>query len=88
VAAAKQWLGKHAPTATNSHATTEELLEMMFSMQSVSRLYNKDHRKVCWWSAVNNCESTVAAGGCEHRGGGISIDRSCYQAITSDDRTN
>jgi hypothetical protein len=33
-----------AATATDSHATTEELVKVMFTMQSVLRLYNKDHR--------------------------------------------
>jgi hypothetical protein len=32
---AKQWLNKHVPAATNTHATTE-LLDVLFSMQSVS----------------------------------------------------
>jgi hypothetical protein len=27
-AVAKQWLGKHVPAATNTHATIEELLEV------------------------------------------------------------
>jgi hypothetical protein len=35
MAVAGQQLGKHIPTAMNTHATTEELLDMVFSMQSV-----------------------------------------------------
>jgi hypothetical protein len=35
---------KHIPTATNPHATTEELLEMVFSTQSVPpRFYKQDN---------------------------------------------
>jgi hypothetical protein len=34
-AVARQWLGKHAPAATNIHATTEELLDAVFSMRFV-----------------------------------------------------
>jgi hypothetical protein len=40
---ARQWLGKHIPAATNMH-TTEELLEALFSMLSMSRLYNEDQQ--------------------------------------------
>jgi hypothetical protein len=31
---ARQWLGKHAPAAMNTHVTTEELLGMLFPMLS------------------------------------------------------
>jgi hypothetical protein len=31
-----QWLGKHVPAATNTHAAIEELLDAPFSMRSVS----------------------------------------------------
>jgi hypothetical protein len=34
-AIARQWRGKHVSTATNKHASTEELLEVVFSAQSV-----------------------------------------------------
>jgi hypothetical protein len=30
------------PAATNAHATTEELLDVAFSIGSVPRLYNED----------------------------------------------
>jgi hypothetical protein len=33
---ARQWLNKHVPVPTNSHATTEELLDASFSMQTTS----------------------------------------------------
>jgi hypothetical protein len=33
---AGQWLGKHVPTATNSYTAIEELLNMSFSVWSVS----------------------------------------------------
>jgi hypothetical protein len=32
----RQWLGKQVPVAMNTHATTEELLDALFSMRSVS----------------------------------------------------
>jgi hypothetical protein len=32
---ARQWLGKHVPTATNTYATKEELLDVVFFMQCV-----------------------------------------------------
>jgi hypothetical protein len=35
MAIARQWLSKHAPTAMDTHATTEELQEVVFSVQSV-----------------------------------------------------
>jgi hypothetical protein len=40
---ARQRRDKHVSAATNTHATTEELLEAMFSMQSVSMLYSDGH---------------------------------------------
>jgi hypothetical protein len=38
-----QQLSKHAPTVTGTH-TTEELLEAMSSVQSVTRLYSNDEQ--------------------------------------------
>jgi hypothetical protein len=40
MAVARQWLDKHVSAATDMHATIEELLETMFSMQSILRLYS------------------------------------------------
>jgi hypothetical protein len=39
---ARQRLGKYVPVATNTQATIEELLEMVFSVASALRPYNKD----------------------------------------------
>jgi hypothetical protein len=40
---AMQWLGsRQVMTATDMHATTEELLEGVFAVRSVPRLYNND----------------------------------------------
>jgi hypothetical protein len=36
MAIARQWLDKHVPAVTNTYATIEELLDAVFSMQSVS----------------------------------------------------
>jgi hypothetical protein len=46
MAIARQWLSTHAHMATDMHATMEELLDTVFSMQSVPRLYNKDETKM------------------------------------------
>jgi hypothetical protein len=35
---------KHASMVTNTHKTIEELLEVVFSMQSVPKLCNKDQQ--------------------------------------------
>jgi hypothetical protein len=43
MAVARQRLSKHFPTATNTHTTVEELLVVVFSMQSVLSLYDEDH---------------------------------------------
>jgi hypothetical protein len=40
LAIVRQQLGKHTPIATDMHATTE-LLEAVFSLWSVPRLYNE-----------------------------------------------
>jgi hypothetical protein len=36
----RQWLSKQAPLAMDMHATTEELLEAVFSMRPMPRLYD------------------------------------------------
>jgi hypothetical protein len=41
VVTGKQQHSKHITTATNQHATTEELLEIIFSMWSMPLLYNE-----------------------------------------------
>jgi hypothetical protein len=41
MAVAREWLGKHASAATDMHATIEELLEAVFSMRSMQRLYKE-----------------------------------------------
>jgi hypothetical protein len=33
----RQWFSEHVPMATDMHATTEELLEMVFPAQSMQR---------------------------------------------------
>jgi hypothetical protein len=38
---AGHWLGKHVPLATNTHTTIEELLETVFSVQAVLKLYRE-----------------------------------------------
>jgi hypothetical protein len=35
MAGARQWHSKHVPVATNTHSTTEELYDVVFSMQPV-----------------------------------------------------
>jgi hypothetical protein len=44
MAMARQQLGKHFPTAVDSQAAIGELLEAMFSVLLVPRLYNEDQR--------------------------------------------
>jgi hypothetical protein len=41
----RKGLGKHVPVTTDTHATIE-LLEAVFSMQSVSRIYKEGQRGV------------------------------------------
>jgi hypothetical protein len=42
-AVARQWLSRrHVMAATDTHVTIEELLEAVFSVRSVPRLYNED----------------------------------------------
>jgi hypothetical protein len=38
----RQWHSKHISAATIEHATIEELLEVVFSVQSMPRLYSED----------------------------------------------
>jgi hypothetical protein len=44
MAAATKWLSRHVPMATDMHATIEELLETVFSTQSVLRCYKQATR--------------------------------------------
>jgi hypothetical protein len=40
---ARQWLSsRHVIATTDMHATIEELLETLFSVRSVPRIYNED----------------------------------------------
>jgi hypothetical protein len=39
-------LDKHVPVATGMYTTIEELLEGVFSTQSMLRLYNEDQQKI------------------------------------------
>jgi hypothetical protein len=41
-AVARQRRGKHISAATNKHATTDELMEVAFSIPSLPRLYSED----------------------------------------------
>jgi hypothetical protein len=54
-AVARHWRGKHVSAATNQHATIEELLEAVFSVQSVPGLYSKDQ----WEKSVSQSVSVV-----------------------------
>jgi hypothetical protein len=42
-AVARQQFDKHVSAVMDMHATVEELLETMFSMQSMLRLYSESH---------------------------------------------
>jgi hypothetical protein len=44
-AIARQRRGKHVSAATNQHATIEGVLEAVFSVWSVPRLYSEDQRE-------------------------------------------
>jgi hypothetical protein len=57
--------GRHASAVTNNHATTEELLEVMFSMRSLPRLYEENQLEFlisqeCEVVAVENTQLTVS----------------------------
>jgi hypothetical protein len=87
---ARQRLNKYCQ-ATDTHATIQEMLEVVFSMRSVPRLYNKATRRVelCRQQAevIQNHENTnvrdIGKGEAGHRlyirlklGGGQAYDRS------------
>jgi hypothetical protein len=58
-----QGRGKQISIAANQHATTEELLEMVFSVWSVLRLYSEAQREklgVGGWSQQLSLEYGVA----------------------------
>jgi hypothetical protein len=41
MAVAREWLNKHASTATDMHTTIEELLQAVFPMRSMQRPYKE-----------------------------------------------
>jgi hypothetical protein len=43
-AVVRPWLNKLASTVMNQHTSTKELLETVFSMQSMPRLYSEDEQ--------------------------------------------
>jgi hypothetical protein len=61
-AVTRQRLGKHIPAATNTHATMEELLDMVFSVQSVLMLYNNDD-----YAVFNTGRYLWCGGSCCHQ---------------------
>jgi hypothetical protein len=61
----RQWLSKRIPSTADTHATTEELLEMVFSTQSMQKDYKEDN----WgkdvssvWDAVMKMDSWKRVG--------------------------
>jgi hypothetical protein len=52
---ARQWHDKHVSAVTNNY-TTEELLETVFSMWSVPRLYNENQLE---FSVSRECEGVA-----------------------------
>jgi hypothetical protein len=50
---ARKWLSsRHVKAATDTHATTEELLEAVFSVRSVLRLYNEGQLPL--WASLSS----------------------------------
>lgn len=61
MALAKQWLSKHLSAAVDVHPTIEKLLETMFPMQSILRLYSKDqNEKASQLQLRVNCEPVAS----------------------------
>jgi hypothetical protein len=79
-ATARQQIGKHVVMAVNEHSTTEELLEAVFSTQSLPGLYSKD-----WDRKLVVSQYSQLLVSWEHRRRGISIVRSRYLTTTSED---
>lgn len=79
--------GKHTSASTNTLAfmrqqpsTMKLLLEVVFSMQFIPRLYKKDQQ-----DRPVSCKSDAIQQGYEHGSRGVSIVGSHYQAVTSED---
>jgi hypothetical protein len=51
----RQQLGKHITATTDTHATIEALLEMVFSTRSIQRGYNEDN----WGDRVSSVWASV-----------------------------
>jgi hypothetical protein len=62
VAIARKRRGEHMTAATNKHSKIEELLDTLFSMRFMPKLYGEHHRKklvLSHMSEVGVLESTV-----------------------------
>jgi hypothetical protein len=84
---ARQWFNsRHLMAATDTHTTIEELLEAVFSVRSVRRLYNEDQLPLreSLESAVRSvggwCEMAASLRGREPGNRGTSTVGSHYQA--------
>jgi hypothetical protein len=51
---ARQWLGKYIPMAMDIHASTKKLFEVVFTLQSISRLCNEDKHNSVRQKATSN----------------------------------
>jgi hypothetical protein len=69
--------------AKDLHATVEELLEEVFSMQSMPRLRDEDQ-----WDQFISQKLAVSHQSQLLAGHERSIVRICYQALTSEERIN
>jgi hypothetical protein len=76
-AVARQWCDKRMSAATSKHATAEELVEMMFSMQSV---LSEDKQ-----GKLVSCQPVASQQECEHENRAIFNVTICYQATTTED---
>jgi hypothetical protein len=61
-AIARQRLGKHALAAMDTHATMDELLEAVFIMRSMPRLYKEGSELVSGWMSESQ-QSVPSRGG-------------------------
>jgi hypothetical protein len=75
VTVARQQLSKCISAAMNQHATIEELLEVVFSMQSLPRLYNEDQQQLQF-----SHELQVSSGS-----SWLAMSPPCWQPLPSND---
>lgn len=85
MAVTRQWLDKHVSTATDMRTKRGDLLEAVFSMQFVVRLYSEGYQELLGVAVMNYLQASCHPARILRGSRGVSIVQSHYQAMTCED---